>query len=115
MWHFIEYVAVTFIIVVPVCFVISWLAYMIHCDSRGEVASMPNLPRLFPWSVAARLRRKKMEVDLVEVDISLLAAQHTRMQKQMILEDLENHRLDESKQLVAGNGHIEVQEGVRDL
>lgn len=84
------YPIVAGVIALPVTGMFGWIAYLVYCDSQDiEI----HAPRFIPWSVASKLRARKLEVELTKAEIDLAEAQHTRAQKRMILDDLEDHRM----------------------
>lgn len=72
---------------------ISFVAMLVHYDSQGETlklgVSLPRLP--IPWSVASKVRRRKMEAELAQAEMDLFDAKHARLQKELVFNELVDH------------------------
>jgi hypothetical protein len=88
-------------IVVPLCLLVSLVVIAIYYDSRQMEVEFHFLPRLIPWSPHAKARRARAEIALARAEEDLATVQHARLQKRMILSDLEDERL--KRALEAGN------------
>lgn len=87
--------------VIPICLLIGWVAYLVYADSMHlEHVRWFKMPALFPWSKAALLRRRRLEAAIAEEETRLFEARHTRLQKELIFEDLPAPKLHENKSLL---------------
>lgn len=80
---------------VPLVGMVAWIAFLIYCDSMQiQIRSIRVFPRVLPWSLAAQVRKRRLEVDLTEAEIKLADARHAKLQKTLVLEALENTRYE---------------------
>lgn len=85
-------IVLTLCLVFPIGLLASFIAYLIHRDSQNEVVNM-SVPRIVPWSIAARARRVRAEAELEEAKSDLYKARHARLQQELVYPDLEDARL----------------------
>src|SRR5215469_9258621 len=89
----IETIIVTSILVVTICCAITFLAYLIHRSDQNETVHFKlHSPGIVPWGNAAKARRARQAVNLEEAKADLFVAKHSRMQNEMIFEQLKDQR-----------------------
>ena len=82
----------TLAIVVPIVLLGMLISVLVFFDNNihGLELRFPRIP--VPWSVHSKIRQRRAEVELANVETDLFVAKFERAQKEMVLMDLEDKR-----------------------
>lgn len=87
-----EVVGIVVVIAVVIC--VTVISYLTHASAEHRFVEIRLIPRLrlLPWSAQNRLRRMKLQAEQEEATAAMLSAKFRRVQKELVLMDLEDQR-----------------------
>lgn len=91
-------------IVLPICSLGALIAFLVWLGNNVDTRDWEGFHIPLPWSVHARVRRRKAEVLLARADTDLYEVKHSALQREIVYDQLLTHKSELStRALTPGN------------